>query len=89
MNEQEKIWMLQYMLLYIRYKTLYLLSQNKYHAAIFANYVLEDLKDYIHAEQLKQNRNYRSVISFLTSVASMKDTSYGELLKCTRCCVSI
>ena len=72
MNKQEKIWMLRYMLAYIRYKTLYLLSQNKIHAAIFANYVLEDLKDYIHSDQLKENRNYHSVISLLTNAAFMK-----------------
>ena len=73
MNQQQKLWMLNHMLTYIRYKTLYLLSQNKTHVAIFANYVLEDLKEYINSEQLKRNSNYQSVISLLANTAVKKD----------------
>ena len=41
MNEEEKEWMLMCMMENIRYKTLYLLSQNRLRAAIYAYHILE------------------------------------------------
>ena len=55
MNETEKEWMLLCMLAKIRYKTLYLMSQNRLHAEIYAIYILDDLKDHITSERLQRN----------------------------------
>ena len=59
---------------YIHYKTLYLLSQNRLIAGAYANYVLEDLKDYIHSKRMKQNRNYQSIVSSLTNTTRYMDS---------------
>ena len=61
---------LMYMMAYIRYKTLYFLSQNRLISEAYANYVLEHLKDYILSKRMKQNRNYQSMINLLTNTVS-------------------
>ena len=57
------------------YKTLYLLSQNRLHAAIYADHILEDHKEHIF-ENLKDHnnsailqRNYQSMIDLLLKTA--------------------
>ena len=78
MNEEEKEWMFMCMMENIRCKTLYLLSKNILHPAIYANHILENhkqhifeaLKDYNSSAILQQN--YQSLIELLLQTALHK-----------------
>ena len=78
MNEEEKEWMLMCMMENIRYKTLYLLSQNKLRAANYANHILDDYKQHIfedpkdHSNSATLQRNFRSMIDLLLKTALPK-----------------
>ena len=51
---------------YVRYKTLYLLTQDKQVASLYAEHVLNEMGDYICMSHM---RPYESVIGFLKNVA--------------------
>ena len=52
---------------YVRYKTLYLLTQNKCVASLYAEYMLKDMEPYINMPHM---RPYKSIIEFLEHVAN-------------------
>ena len=71
MTEEEKECMLRCMVENIRCKTLYLLCQNRLHAAIYADHILDDHKEHIF-EDIKDNsnsamlqRNFQSLMDLL------------------------
>ena len=59
-------WLLVFYMGYVRYKTLYLQTQDKQVASLYAEHVLNDMKDYIHMSHM---RPYESVVEFLKNVA--------------------
>ena len=66
-KEREGDWLLLLFYMgYVRYKTLYLQTQDKELASLYAEHVLNDVKDYIHMSHM---RPYESVIEFLKNVA--------------------
>ena len=69
MDRQEKEWLLMYMMSSICWKTLYLLTQNRAAAAVYAQYTLEKLKDYRNSWRMKP---YQSVIKLLTDVSMIQ-----------------
>ena len=75
MTEEEKECMLRCMVENIRCKTLYLLCQNRLHAAIYADHILDDHKEHIfedikdHSSSDKLKRNFQSLMNLLLETA--------------------
>ena len=64
-REVKKLLLVMYMG-YVRYKTSYLLTQDKQVASLYAERVLNEMEDYICMSHM---RPYESVIEFLKNVA--------------------
>ena len=72
MTEEEKECMLRCMVENIRCKTLYLLCQNRLHAAIYGDHILDYHKKHIfedHSNSIQLKQNYQCMIDLLLETA--------------------